>query len=269
MPARHTTMRKDSRLLLTLRPLLGSALLWLATQANALTSDEITSRGWVRIGVLAGQPLYGSTNEKGQMVGYDIDVAQVLAGYLGVKAELIPLPPPARINALLDGKVDFLVATLAPTPERAKLVLFTEPYNAFRMVAVANASLPLAGLDELRGKRVSLNQGSSQESYLLKTNLAGMQLQRYLDDTLAFQAVVANQVDVVVLPETVAREAILRHPDAKLAVKFTLFNQGNAMAVKLPEIELRNWLNKAIDRMRASGELDKISIKWTGSAAPK
>lgn len=52
-------------------------------------------------------------------------------------------------------------------------------------------------------------------------------------------------------------------------IKFTLFNQGNAMAVKLEETELRDWLNQSIEKMRASGELDRISVKWTGNPVPK
>lgn len=251
------------------RSLLCVSLLWSATQVGAVTASEITSRGSVKIGVLSGVPVYGTADDNNQPIGYDIDVAKVLAGYLGAKLELVPLPPPARIQALLAGQVDFLVATLAPTPDRAKLVLFTEPYNAFRMVAMAKASLPLARLEDLQGKRVSLNKGSPQEAYLAKINLPGLQMYPFNDEALAIQSAINKQVDVAVVPETVARNSIQRNPEAKLTVKFTLYNQGNAMAVKLADTELRDWLNKAIDRMRASGELDKISFKWTGSAAPQ
>ena len=52
---------------------------------------------------------------------------------LSLPVELVPLTPPARIPALQTGKVDFLVATLAPTGERAKTVMFTQPYSAFNM----------------------------------------------------------------------------------------------------------------------------------------
>lgn len=108
--------------------------LGVATHASATSVDEIVKRGTVKIGVLSGVPIYGTVDEKGNPAGYDIDVARLLSTYLGVKAELVPLTPPARIPALQAGKIDFLVATLAATPERAKAVMFTAPYSAFQMV---------------------------------------------------------------------------------------------------------------------------------------
>eukprot|EP01133_Synstelium_polycarpum_P029785 gene29785-36626_t len=101
---------------------LAAAGLFSAVDANAVTLNDITSRGTVRIGVLTGAPPMGMVDEKGNPTGYDVDVANLIAGYLGVKAELVPLTPPSRIPALQTGKVDFLIATLAPTGERAKTV---------------------------------------------------------------------------------------------------------------------------------------------------
>ena len=86
-----------------------------AVQARAQTVDDILKRGKVRIGVLIGAPPYGSIDAEGKPVGYDADVANLVAKYLGVPIEMVPLTPPARIPALESGKADFLIATLAPT----------------------------------------------------------------------------------------------------------------------------------------------------------
>src|SRR3546814_801419 len=109
---------------------LGAGLLPTAP-ASAQTVTEIVERGEVKIGVLIGAPPYGSIDAQGNAVGYDADVAALVGKYLGVPVELVPLTPPARIPALEAGKADFLIATLAPTPERAKAVMFTIPYSAF------------------------------------------------------------------------------------------------------------------------------------------
>ena len=105
--------------------------------ATAQGVDDIVAAGEVRIGVLTGAPPFGTIDERGNPAGYDVDVANLVAEYLGVTAKLVPLTPPARIPALEAGKVDFLVATLAPTPARARTVMFTMPYSAFRMVIAA------------------------------------------------------------------------------------------------------------------------------------
>jgi polar amino acid transport system substrate-binding protein len=111
---------------------LGMAM-FAATAATAQTVDEIVKRGKARVGVLIGAPPYGSVDSQGNAIGYDMDVANLVSKYLGVPIEVVQLTPPARIPALEAGRVDFLVATLAPTPERARVVQFTIPYSAFQM----------------------------------------------------------------------------------------------------------------------------------------
>lgn len=237
----------------------------MATHATATTADEIVKRGTVKIGVLSGVPIYGTVDANGNPAGYDIDVARLLAGYLGVKAELIPLVPPARIPALQAGKIDFLVATLAATPERAKAVMFTSPYSAFQMVIVSGKSSTLGKLENLNGKRVGVNRGSSQETALTRANIPGLQIVRFQDDATVVQALLAQQIDAAAIPDGVAKDVIKQQPEVDMAIKFTFFHQPNAMAVRLEENDMRDWLNKAIVKMTGSGELNKISLKWTGN----
>lgn len=245
-----------------------AASLGAASHASATSVDEIVKRGTVKIGVLSGVPIYGTVDEKGNPAGYDIDVARVLATYLGVKAELVPLTPPARIPALQAGKVDFLVATLAATPERAKAVMFTAPYSAFQMVIFSAKSAALDKLADLNGKRIGVNRGSSQETALVRANIPGLQIIRYQDDATVVQALIAHQIDAAAIPDGVAKDVMKQQSDAGLAIKFTFFHQPNAMAVRLEEQEMRDWLNKSIIKMTASGELNKISLKWTGNPLP-
>lgn len=245
-----------------------AASLGAASHANAASVDEIVKRGSVKIGVLSGVPIYGTVDDKGNPAGYDIDVARVLANYLGVKAELVPLTPPARIPALQAGKIDFLVATLAATPERAKAVMFTAPYSAFQMVIFSGKSAPLGKLADLNGKRIGVNRGSSQETALVRENIPGLQIVRYQDDATVVQALIAHQVDAAAIPDGVAKDVMKQQGDAGLAIKFVFFHQPNAMAVRLEESEMRDWLNKSIVKMTSSGELNKISLKWTGNPLP-
>ena len=118
--------------------------------ASAATLNDIVSRGTVRIGVLTGAPPMGMVDENGNPSGYDVDVANLIAGYLSLPVELVPLTPPARIPALQTGKVDFLVATLAPTGERAKTVMFTQPYSAFNMDIISGPDQKFASLPNLK-----------------------------------------------------------------------------------------------------------------------
>ena len=240
----------------------------IASPAQAAPIDDIVKRGSVKIGVLSGVPIYGTVDDKGNPAGYDIDVARLLASYMGVKAELVPLTPPARIPALQASKIDFLVATLANTPERAKAVMFTSPYSAFQMVIVSDKRTDLSKLPDLNGKKIGVNRGSSQETALGRANIPGLQIVRFQDDATVVQALIAHQIDAAAIPDGVAKDVIKQQSDADLAIKFTFFHQPNAMAVRLDDPDTRDWLNKAIVKMTESGELNKISQKWTGNPLP-
>ena len=236
--------------------------------AQAVTLDEITARGTVKIGVLTGVPPMGMIDEKGNPSGYDVDVANLLGTYLNLPVELVPLTPPARIPALQTGKVDFLVATLSPTGERAKTVMFTQPYNAFNMDIISGPDQKFANLEDLAGKRVSVNRGSTQETALRKAAIPGLEIVVYEDDSTAAQALISGQVDATALPSTVGEAIMKQRPDAGLQVGFTFFRQGNSMTTKLEDFELHQWLNTAIYVMKISGELDEIAVKWTGQPMP-
>ena len=255
--------------MLHLRTAIAAAVLCLAAvSAQAATVAEIVSRGTVRIGVLTGSPPMGMVDKDGNPSGYDVDVANLVGQYMGLPVKLVPLTPPARIPALQTGQVDFLVATLAPTGERAKVVMFTAPYSAFNMVIVSGPKQKFDNLDALRGKRIAVNRGSSQETALRRAKVPGMEVVVFEDDSTSAQALIAGQVDATALPSTVAASVLQTLPQAGLQVGFTFFRQGNSMAVQPKDFELHQYLNTAIYLMKMSGDLDAIATKWTGDPMP-
>jgi len=234
----------------------------------AQTTAEIVKRGKVRIGVLTGSPPMGMVDGTGNPIGYDVDMATLIAKYMGVPVELTPLTPPSRIPALQSGKVDFLVATLAPTPARALTVDFTQPYNAFQMAVIAKKSLAVHGLDDLKGRTVGVNRGSSQESALQRVAVPGLKITRFEDDSTVVQALVAGQIETAAVPDTVQADYLKNRPDADIEGKFIFFQQPNSIAVRKGSDELLRWLNNTIYFVKVSGELDEICRKWTGSPLP-
>ncbi len=243
-------------------------LLGSAVAAQAQTTAEIVKRGKVRIGVLVGSPPMGMVDATGNPIGYDVDTANLLAKYMGVPVELTPLTPPARIPALQAGKVDFLVATLAPTPQRALTVDFTQPYNAFQMAVIAKKGVTAASLDDLKNKTVGVNRGSSQEAALGRLTIPGMKITRFEDDSTVVQALIAGQIETAAVPDTVIKDYLKNRADADVESKFIFFQQPNSIAVRKGADELRLWLNDTIYFMKVSGELDEIARRWTGEKLP-
>jgi polar amino acid transport system substrate-binding protein len=240
-----------------------------AQQAGPVTTAEIIKRGKARIGVVTGAPPFGMVDPQGNPIGYDIDCARALAKYLGVEAEISSYTPPSRIPALEAGKVDFLCATLGATPERARTVMFTMPYSAFRMMVMAKKDSPIKTMADLVGKKVGVPRGTPQEQALMRKAPRGTQIVRFEDDATSAQALIVGQIDASGIPDTIGAEVAKTKPEAGLENKFLLFNQPNCMTLRKDQFELHQWLQNTIYYMKLNGELDEIAVKWTGSPLPE
>ncbi|MBP0597892.1 transporter substrate-binding domain-containing protein [Herbaspirillum sp. LeCh32-8] len=235
-----------------------------AASASAQSIAELTKKGKITIGVVSGTPPFGSVDAKGVPIGYDVDVANLIGKYLGLPVEIVPLVPPARIPALESGKVDMLAATLAPTPERAKAVLFTIPYSGFELSIVGPVGSNYKKLDDLVKKKVGVSRGSTNDTALTRLAPPGTTLVRFEDDSTVTQALLSNQVDAISIPNTMATEIVKTRGQGKIEVKFPYSVQPNSMTVRKGSYELQQWLNNFIYYVKLNGELDAISRKWAG-----
>lgn len=242
--------------------------LTVAAVAQAQSINDIVKKGKVTIGVVSGAPPFGTTDAQGNPAGYDVDVANLVAKYLGVSAEIVPLTSPSRIPALESGKVDFLVATLAPTPERAKAVMFTMPYSAFEMSIFAPVAAKYGKLQDLGKKKVGVTRGTTQDTALTRLAIPGTNIVRFEDDATTAQALISNQVDAVALPQTTGNEIVKTRAAGKFDSKFSFAQQPNSMTVRKDAFELHQWLNNVIYFIKVSGELDAVARKWTNAPLP-
>jgi polar amino acid transport system substrate-binding protein len=249
--------------------LLGAVMLVVGAASNAQSTNDIVKRGKVLIGVNSGAPPFSFVDAKGNAQGYDVDVANLFAKYLGVPATITAYTTPSRIPALEAGKVDLVIATLSPTPERAKVVMFTMPYSTFELVVVGPKSSTIKSLTDLAGKKVAVARGTPQEVALTRSAPKGTVFSRFDDDLTAAQSLKSHQVDAVAIPETIFKEIKKAQPDTDLEVKFPFFNQYMSIAVRRDAFELRQWLNSTLSYVKQNGELDDIAMKWTGHTLPK
>ena len=118
--------------------------------------DDIRAAGVVRIGVsLGGEPI-GFRDAQNNPVGYDVDVATMLAEKLGVPLEFTDVSGDARISMLVSGQLDIVVANTSATLERAKSVDFTIPYNRAGLRVIVQAD---SGITSPRGPRGQVGRG--------------------------------------------------------------------------------------------------------------
>ncbi len=147
-----------------------AAVLMLATSAAmAGRIEDIKARGYVRIGVsLGGEPV-GFRNAGNEPVGYDVDVAKALAAKLGVPVRFSDVSSDARISMLMSKQLDLVVANVSITPQRARMVDFSIPYNMAGLRVIAQKSAHVKTLADLNGKRVVVGRGTTADAFLRKS----------------------------------------------------------------------------------------------------
>jgi polar amino acid transport system substrate-binding protein len=236
--------------------------------AAAQTVDEIISRGTINIGILVDLPPYGQLDAQQKPEGYDIDVANLLGKYLGVKVNLVPLTSPNRIPFLITNKVDLIVATFGITPERAKTVMFSIPYSAIENVVFAAKDKKIASINDLKGLRVGVPRGTVQDVILTSTLGSNVRMMRFDDDPSTYQALVTGQVDAIAETGLTGDNFFKANPGAGIERKFILLQQPNGITMRKDQWNLHQWVNTFVYFTKNNGELSAFYQKWFGKPLP-
>ena len=124
--------------------------------------DRILGRGELRVGLRTDYPGFGSRDEAGQFAGFEVDLAQAIADFLGVRLKPVAITPRTRIPALANNDVDLVIATLGHDVLRDTQARFILPhYYASHTAVVGAATGPTTGWEDLVGHSVCLTVGAS------------------------------------------------------------------------------------------------------------
>ena len=130
------------------------------------TLDKIKSRDKLIVGVKADSKPFGYKNEKGEIVGYDVDLAKKIAeNILGDpnKIELVEVTSANRIMKLTSGEVDLLISSFTINPQRKKAVDFSVPYFATGQALMVKKGSNIRSFVDLDDKSIGVVIGTTSE----------------------------------------------------------------------------------------------------------
>jgi len=234
----------------------------MAGAAQAQTVEDIVKAGTLKVGMLVDLPPFGMQQTDGSVQGLDADVARLMAKYLGVKAEIIPVTGPNRIPYLLTNKVDVLVATFGITPERAKQVSFSIPYSEIEMVVIASKDKPITSFETTANQRIAVPRAATSDMALTQYAPKETKILRFDDDASAAQALIAGQADALGTNGLILEQLQKDNPKLELEKKFVLSRQYQGVTLRKGADDLLKWTNTFIYYVKNSGELDAINRKW-------
>lgn len=260
-------MKPDLRAAKTIAAVL-LGLVCFAQAAHADTLNDIKQRKKVLIAIDLGAPPFGMTDAKLQPQGSDVDVARMLAKDLGVELEIVQVTGPNRIPFLMTNKADMVISSFSITPERAKVVAYTNPYGASQFVIAGPKQVAIKGMNDLAGKRIGLVRGNMQDTLLTPLAPKGTALVRFDDDATVTAALMSGQVDALCTPNSLAAAIGKQNPDKQIETKFAIKVIPYAIGLRQNDPELMKFLNSWIAANLKNGRLSDSYQRWVGSALP-
>lgn len=209
-------------------------------------------------------------DEDGNLVGYDVEVAQKIAEKLGVKATFVEGEWDGLFAGLDAERYDIVVNGVEVTDERAEKYDFSEPYCYIRTALIVKSdNEEIKTFADLNGKTTA-NSIASTYMTLAESYGATATGVDSLDQTL--DLVLSGRVDATLNAEVSFYDYMKVHPDAQLKVA-ALTEEASLVSIPIRKgaenDSLREAIDEAIKELRESGELSEISIKYFGSDIAK
>jgi polar amino acid transport system substrate-binding protein len=232
-----------------------------------LSTDEIIRRGRILVAIDTNNPPWGMLDTAMQPDGIDVSVARLLAKYMGVQLEIVPVTSQNRIPFIVTGKADLVMATLTVTPERALQIWFSNPYAAQESIIMAPAATSITSFDDLKDKKVSVVRGAIQDPMVARL-APGANIMRFDNDAGTIQALVTRQVDATATGFLIPDQTNRLQPGASYEKKLSLGWQHLAIGLRRGNADLLRWVNTFVYHTRNNGELGAIFKKYSGVDLP-
>ncbi|NNU91737.1 transporter substrate-binding domain-containing protein [Geobacillus sp. NFOSA3] len=207
---------------------------------------------------------YIDTTKGNEIIGFDVDLAKMIAKELGYDVQIVDMDFSGLIPALQSGKVDFVLAGMTPTKERKKNVDFSDVYYVARNMIVSKKGSGIKTVEDLKGKTVGVQTGSIQEGEANKiAKKVDMKIESRNRIPELIQEIQAGRFDAAIIEDTVAK-GYLKNSNGKLEGHTIPTNEQEAgSAIAFPKgSKLRDEFNKVLQEKIKNGEVDKLIKKW-------
>ena len=197
--------------------------------------------------------------EEGKIVGVDIDIANEIAKELGKELVIKDVSFDFVINEVKSGKADFAAAGISITPERAEEVDFTMEYTVSNQVVVVKKGSNIKNFDDIKDKKIAVQLGTVADLYASENYKDAIIVshKKYLS---AVEDVKTGKADLIIMDELPAKE-IVKENDNLVILDGVLFQDKYGMIVKKGNDELKEEINKILERMINDGTIDKLVLK--------
>lgn len=227
--------------------------------SKGTTLKSVEKAGKLVIATSPDFPPFESLNTDGSVEGIEIDVLQIICDKLGVELQIEQMDFDSVLPGIQAGKFDMGVSGISVTEKRQKNVLFTEPYCLAAQAIVVTEGSPITCKADLDGKSVSVQTGTTAESFCME---AGYSVSSFASNSDAQAALVAGKVDAWVIDDLTAADMVKSYNkdngEALIILPEAMTTEPYAFAFAFGSEDLVKEINGILAELVADGTVASI-----------
>ena len=237
--------------------------------AKKSTLEQILQNGKLRVGFEAGYMPFEMTDKKGNFVGFDIDIAKLMAKAMGVEFVPVNTAWDGIIPSLITGKFDIIMSGMTVTQERNLKINFADPYIVVGQAILLNKKHEgaITSYKDLNDPKfiVTSKLGTTGEQ-AVKRYIPKCTYKSFETETEAVLEVINGKADAYVYDQPNCVVIMAQQGAGKLIFLDQPFTyEPLAWAINKGDPDFMNWLNNFLKQIKNDGRYDVIYNKWIKS----
>jgi polar amino acid transport system substrate-binding protein len=230
--------------------------------------DQVKQQKALRAGIRFDNPPHSFIDQKGQWVGFDVDIAKALAQHLGVKLERVKVDELTRIMYLKNNKINVAIASMSHTRKREQEIDFSQTYFWSKQTFLVRKGA-INSLQDMVDKRVGMSRGSSAignwQKWLQKNgHNSKAEIVEFGDKRAAAESVRKGAIAGWAEDYEILASFAKQDPSLAVLSKESIGDKLDGIGVRENDSKMKDAVNFALQDIFASGEYNKIYSKWFG-----
>ncbi len=229
------------------------------------STDTIMAKGKLVMGLDDGFPPMGFKDDKGEIVGFDIDLAREATKRMGLELELKSIDWNSKALLINKGDIDVIWNGFTASEDRRKQMNFTDAYLQNKQILVVAGDSTITNKSELKDKVLGLQLGSTSQQALDKdkaTKDSLKEVRDYSDNVKALLDLKIGRVDAVLVDEVVGKYYKSQKPEDYKILEDDFGEEEYVIGVRKGEAEFLEKLNQTLKEIKEDGTEAEISKKW-------
>lgn len=240
-------------------------LLWrTVSQPRDRFWERIQETGIWRVGMDPSFPPFEDLDDAGRPVGFDVELANAIAGRWGVRAGIESIGFDGLIDAVWASKVDAVISALPLQPQFSEDVVFSRSYFEAGLVMVLPAAdETIQTAEDLAGRRVAVEWGSEGDvqARSLRRRFPDLQIVPLETAQAALEAVAGGQAEVALVDHVSALAFASSGQPVRIGEQ-VLVSDPYVIVMPRKAPILHRQVDEALDALKADGTLDDLTEKW-------